>query len=175
MTALYELTDDLLTVAAWMDEHDDEIRAAEGAIPDELAELLAASEGAFEQKVERVALFIRDRIGQSEMVAKEARRLVERSDRLRRQADALKRYLLINLERAGVSKVKGELIDTRVQKSPPSVVCSADVKTLPEAYQIQPPLPAPTINRERILALWKEGVSLPVGVDVVQGVHVRFS
>jgi hypothetical protein len=118
---LYEATDALEQVREWLEEHLDEIAAAGGEIPPALDELLTQAEGDFEKKVERVALFIQERLGQAKIIREEAKRLADRAAREERTAETMKRYLLVNLQRANRKKVEGKLVDVRVQANPVSV------------------------------------------------------
>lgn len=112
---LYEATDALGVVREWLDAHEDEIIAGGGEIPPALAELIDQAEGDFDRKVERVGLFIQERLGQAQMVRAEAARLATRAAQIDKQAETMKRYLLQNLMRANRKKVEGKLLDVRVQ------------------------------------------------------------
>lgn len=115
MLRLYEATDALAQVSEWLDEHSDEMIAAGGEIPTALAELIDQAEGDFATKVERVGLFAKERLAQAKMVKAEADSLAARAKRLESQGEAMKRYLLLNLQRANRKKVEGKLLDVRVQ------------------------------------------------------------
>lgn len=112
---LYEAVDALVVVAEFLDEHADEMIAAGGEIPQALAELIDQAEGDFATKVERVGLFAKERLAQAKMVKAEADSLAARARRLESHAEAMKRYLLLNLQRANRKKVEGKLLDVRVQ------------------------------------------------------------
>lgn len=118
---LYEATDALAQVAEWMEEHAQEMIDAGGEIPPALAELIDQAEGDFDTKVERVALFIQERLGQAKLIKDEAKRLADRAAREERKAETMKRYLLVNLQRANKKKVEGQLVDVRIQANPISV------------------------------------------------------
>lgn len=188
---LYEATDALQVVAEWLEENDELIRASEGAIPDELAELLAKAEGDFNVKAERVALFIQERLGQSKLVKDEADRLAARAARLKRHAETLKRYLHAELLRARIQKVEGKLISVRVQNSPPAVegdvaeglleqlwrrAEESEVEDNPERGLVVRIPESFTLNRTAVLQAVKAEQALPpelAGVEVTRGTHVR--
>jgi hypothetical protein len=177
---LYEATDALDVVREWIYEHDEEIRAMEGALPDELAELLAKAEGDFKAKAERVALFIRELLANAAAVKIEEERLTARRKHYERAADGLKRYLQGQMELAGIPKVEGKLCTLRLQKSPPGVIgnptldslaywkttltWSRFVVTVPEQLRL---------DGRALIEAWKSGEEIPVGVEVVQGQHLR--
>lgn len=173
---LYETVHDLAVVRAWVDEHADELLANGGELPPALAALLDAAEGAFTEKVERVALFIRETLATAEAVKAEATRLTQRAKTLTHTADALKAYLHRELDRAGRDKVAGTLATVALQRnSQPTVTCAVPVETLPPAFVTVPaPIQPPAVlNREAVLAAVEAGAALPEGVTCVTGRHVR--
>jgi hypothetical protein len=118
---LYEATDAIEIVRGWILEHDEELRANEGALPDELAELLAKVEGDFNQKAERVALFIREMLATGKAIKIEEERLYARRKSMENAADWLKRYLETNMLIAEKMRIDGQLVTLRIQKNPPSL------------------------------------------------------
>lgn len=182
---LYETVDALETVRDWCAEHADEIIAAGGdigALP-ELAALVDQAEGDFNEKAERVALFIRELVLSSAAVAEEGLRLARRSTQLTKAADALKQYLLLNMQRAKVKKVKGKLVTVRVQASPASVESALTDEELARLYTfgtIQGArsfvscVPATyTLDKQAVKEAAALGEPIPAGVSVVRGNHVR--
>lgn len=177
---LYEAVDAIDVVRAWIYEHDEEIRAMEGALPDELAELLAQAEGDFKSKAERVALFVRELLANAGAIKVEEQRLAARRQHYEKAADGLKAYLKLQMEAADIPKVEGKLVTVRIQKNPPSVKCSltpddigrlrADpgterfVAVIPESYRI---------DAKAVLEGWKSGEVIPAGFTVEQGSHLR--
>jgi hypothetical protein len=118
---LYEATDAIEIVRDWILEHDEELRANEGALPDELAELLAKVEGDFNQKAERVALFIREMLATGKAIKIEEERLYARRKSMENAADRLKRYLEMNMLVAEKMRIDGKLVTLRIQKNPASL------------------------------------------------------
>jgi hypothetical protein len=158
---LYQATDALLEVKLWIVEHESEIIAAGGEMPPELAELVELAEGQFEEKIERVALFIRELLGTAKVAKEEADRLAKRAKAMEAAAESLKNgYLRWQMYRANVPAVKRPLATVRIQRnSAPSLALSVDPKTLPDALRRDIPeqiIPARSEeNREAIVALWK--------------------
>lgn len=180
---LYECTDDLLTVREWLDEQRDAIIAAGGECPSELAELLDMADGQFAEKAERVALFVRELGATAKAEREEARRLLERAEHHERAAEALKAYLLLNMQRAKVKKVEGKLVTVRVQASLASVESALTddelarlytlgtiqgvrpfVRRIPETY---------SLDKQAVKEAAALGEPIPAGVSVVRGNHVR--
>ena len=177
MIRLYEATDALQIIFDWIYEHDEEIRAMEGALPAELADLLAKAEGDFKAKAERVALFIRELLANAEAVKLEEQRLVARRKHYEKAADGLKRYLLSQMTAADIPKIEGKLVTVRTQKSPPSLVAPAftqeTLKLIRDEFVTVVP-ETRSLNGRAIIEHWKQTGESPVeGVEVTQGLHVR--
>lgn len=179
---LYETTAALDVVREWVYENDELIRASEGVIPDELASLLDQAELDFKAKAENVALFIRELLANAKAVREEKDRLDSRVRHYERAAEGLKAYLKFNMERADIPRVEGKLVTVRLQKNPPAVKVllsqeelasmkaelhtSLFVQTIPESYRV---------DTDYVKAVWKNGASLPQGIEVEQGKHVRIA
>jgi len=105
---LWELGDELERIGF-------EIFENEGELTPELEARLDALEGAWEDKVERVALYVRSQV----VLGLAADIEVCRLDRIKRSheraADSLKSYLLREMERMGKSKVETARARVRVQ------------------------------------------------------------
>ena len=174
---LYDRTAALDVIREWIFEHDEEIRAAEGALPDELAELLKQAEGEFEEKAENVALFIRELSGLAKFAKEEADRLAARREHYERSAKGLKDYLHRNLTAAGITKIEGKLCNIGIQKNPPAVKCSLDSWKLAELHEAEPDIVHERveyfIDTDFVKATWKAGGALPAGISVEQGTHLR--
>lgn len=114
-TALYELAGIREALDAVIAENEGELDAA-------LEAALDAIDGAFEEKVERVALYIRERHALAKAIKEEEDRLAERRQALTNGAARLVAYLQVNMERVGKTKVNGLLVTVALQKNPMSVV-----------------------------------------------------
>lgn len=166
---LWQIGDELEAVRGMLYE-------AEGELTPEIEAALESAEGAFEEKAERVALFIRELLSNAKAVKEEAQRLSGRAATYERTAESLKHYLQAQMERAEIPKVEGKLVTVRLQKSPPSVVSTLSDDELrfvvPAAFvTIIPETAKP--NAKAIIETWKSGMSLPEGLSVVQSTHVR--
>lgn len=177
---LYETVDALQVVREWVYENDEAIRAAEGALPDELAALLESAEIDFKVKTENVALFVRELLANAAAVEAERNRLDARVSHYKKAAESLKGYLKGQMERADIPKVEGRLVTVRLQKNPPAVKVLATqeelaamrdelhtslfVTVVPESYRV---------DTDYVKAVWKNGAELPAGITVEQGQHLR--
>lgn len=175
---LYDYVDQLQVVREWIHEHEDEIIAAGGELPPELAELCDAVDQGLTDKVERIGLFIRELESNAAAIEAEVMRLEKRARHYERAAKSLKAYLLYQLQRADIPKVEGTLITVARQKSPPSVQCNLSqnelqfirecapryVVTIPESYRL---------DAKAVIAAWKAGDAIPDGVTIAQHEHIR--
>lgn len=120
---LYESVEALAIIDELIEEHADAIRNAGGdimAVP-AIAELLDLAEGTFTEKVERVALKVRELGGAAEIVKAELERLQARKRSYENAAAGLKGYLLRMLQAAGKTKVEGKLATVAIQQNPPAL------------------------------------------------------
>jgi hypothetical protein len=182
---LYDATDAIEIVRDWILEHDEELRANEGVLPDELAELLAKVEGDFDKKAERVALFIRELLSTGKAIKEEEDRLARRRRAMEHAADRLKRYLETNMLAAERMRIEGKLVTLRIQMNPPAVICALESDALKSIYDYEQDFSAlPTVRRipesyvldkKAVLEAHKLGRDLPAGVTVERGASLRIA
>jgi len=125
---LYELADAYERIAEALIENGGELTA-------ELAVDLDAIEGAFEAKVERVALYVRNLLATADAADAEAARLAVLARSRRQAADGLKGYLMAQLDRVEKPKVETPLIVVRIQKNSRPSIQWPDTLPIPEGYQ----------------------------------------
>lgn len=170
---LYEATAQLDVVRDWLIE-------SGGELTPEIEALLTEAQEAFDTKVERVALFVRELLATAAAVKVERERLAALEKSYTNGAENLKGYLLRQMQRAEVAKVDGTLAKVRVQNSPPSVQSTLDADTLRAAFDagqewvIEVPA-SYRLDTNIIKAYAKDGTPLPEGVTVEVGQHVRIS
>jgi hypothetical protein len=188
---LYEATDAIEIVRDWILEHDEELRANEGTLPDELAELLAKVEGDFATKAERVALFVRELVTTGKAIKLEEERLYARRKAMENAADRLKRYLEMNMLIAEKMRIDGKLVTLRIQKNPPHLERDRELsqEELTTLHSIDSTLvlftPASyALNGAAVIAVSKKidekgkvvGYESPIeGLRVVQGASLRIA
>lgn len=162
---LYEIVDALEQIG-------DELTENGGTLTPELVERLDALEGAFEEKVERTALYMKNIEATAAAAENEAHRLAELA-RSRRSAIArLKEYLKTQMELARIPKVETARIVARIQKnSRPSISCAVPIEQLPEHYVRV----TRAFDNNVAYEAWKAGARLPDGVIVEVGSHLRVS
>ena len=173
----------LAVVDEWFDEHMPEITAAEGEVPEALAQLLDLTTADFNEKAERVALKINQLVAESAAIQQEADRLARRAKTRKARADYLKRYLHLCLTKAKVQKVNGLLATVRIQKnSQPSVRSTLTVDQLEAWYGAQftddkPIIVAKVVEfkleARRVIEAVRAGQPIPDGITIEHGTHVR--
>lgn len=178
---LYDATDALLDVRVWLEEHSDEIIAASGELPPELAELLDLAEGQLEAKVERVALYVRELIATADAIDSEAKRLAARAKAARNTADGLKGYLKAQLERVGMTSVKGVLATVRIQKSRAPMTrwlgpaLLDDVWGVPQYQRFMHRITTYRLNVDAVVQAKQAGEVLPEGIACEYHTHLRLA
>ena len=169
---LYEATEALGITEEWLDE-------AGGELTPEVEEMLNAAQMGWAEKVERVALKVKSLEAESEAIATEGTRIMQRAKVRANAAKSLKTYLERCMEAAGETKVTGLLATVALQKNNPALSVPADAN-LEELYEAGCPgvalVPESfTLNKAELLAAVKargEEV-LPTGFTITRGTSLR--
>lgn len=173
MPALYEIADARQILDRRLEE-------AEGVLTPELEAELDALDQSADEKIERVALYLREQQLAADLVKQEEDRLA-----LRRRAhltivDSLKGYLLTQMQRLEKDKVRGKLLTVAVQANPPKVVGDIDAAALATYHGTGATwvkhIPASfAVDRAKVLELVRAGNDAPLGLTVVQepGIRIR--
>lgn len=160
---LYELGDEIQALL-------DEVVSQDGEITPEQEARLAALEGDFQAKAEKIALYYRNLRVLAEAGRAEAERVAHLAAAKARAADRLKGYLHREMQRLEMTRVETARVRIRRQRnSQPSVILEVAPDELPVRYQrltVEP-------NRALLLESWREGRELPSGVRVEVGEHLR--
>lgn len=159
---LWEISDELDRLTL-------EIFEAGGEITPEIEAQLEAMEGAFMEKVERVALRIRELEATAAAAKSEKDRLYALEKSNDGAAKGLKSYLQSYIERQGRDRVETPKVRVRIQNSTPSIRWTRELGELPEEYRrvsITPDIAA-------VKEACKDGAPLPDGFERTQGRHLR--
>ena len=164
---LWAISDELEEIGALLAENG-------GELTPDLEARLEAVEGEFLQKVERVALYVREceRMAEGAKVEKDRLAAIERANK--RTADGLKAYLLAHLERHGRDKVDTSRARVRRSLSPPSYRWTGD------DYE---KIPAPfrrtrvvhTLDVDAVKQAQSNGEPIPAEVEIRRDHHIRIS
>lgn len=171
---LYEIADAREILESWVAE-------SEGEWTPEMEALLADLDGKADEKIERVALYIRELTAAAAGVKVEEDRLTARRKAREKAVESLKAYLMREMDRLGKTKVQGLLATVAIQRNPPSVTCDLSDDALHDAWLSQDTLgefvrevPASyRIDREQVLLAYKNGGVVPEPIMVTVGSHVR--
>lgn len=169
--SLYERTEALRQIDAWITEAAEEIGTAGGEIPEHLVQLLDDAEDDFKAKVERVALYIRSLVAHAAAVKTEEQRLANRRRALENGAERLKAYLKAQLEAAGIPRVDGTLATVRIQANPESIRFTGRAEDVPEPYRRI----AVSIDLAAVKAEYKATGTLPDGFVAERGTSLRIA
>lgn len=118
MTALYELSDKILTaldIFSDMDECSEAEKAEAQAIINQLAD-------SFNDKAVSVAMFIRNLEVEAEAIAEAKKSMDAREKALKTKANRIKSYLLSEMKRTETKQIKCPYFVLSVRKNPVSVV-----------------------------------------------------
>lgn len=169
---LAEAVEALMISESWLEE-------AGGELTPEIESILDTAEGDLKEKVERVALKVRQLDGMAKAIGEEAERLYARSKARANAAKSLKAYLERCLEAAGLSRVDGLLVTVAMQTNPPSLTVpeSCDLRALYEAGALGIELVPESfkVNKRDVLDRVKqdgEGI-LPSGWTVTRTTSLR--
>lgn len=168
---LYEATAALRITDEWLDE-------AGGELTPELEALLGQAEGDFAEKIERVALKVRELEAEAEAIKAEEARLAARRKARETGAKSLKAYAQRCLEDAGKEKVNGLIVTVALQQNPPSVAVSPEVDER-ELYEAGCPYVERVperfvLDKRAVLDAYKQNpAALPNGVTVTRSTSLR--
>lgn len=159
---LYELRENYQTIQAMLDEQDDFTNES-------LIDTLASIEDAIQIKAENIAKMLIHFQKEAEAIKQEETRLAGRRKSLENRASSMKQYLLSELDQAGLTKVKGELLTVSRQNSTPSVFIE-EAGALPTEF-IQIKIET-VIDKKAIMDALKQGQEVP-GARINIGQHIR--
>ena len=173
----------LYELSAARDILDEFLAETEGEVTPELQQLLDELDGKVEEKVERVALYVREQLATATAIDEEIKRLSARKRAREKAADGLKAYLKSQMERLEKKKVEGLLCTVALQNNPASVRGDVDaaalwnesgadmvcvwrrfVRVIPERYEL---------DRRAVLDAHKIGEAIPPGLSIEQSTSLR--
>mgnify|MGYP001400229867 CR=1 FL=1 len=160
---LYELTTELVKLS-------DDL-----ATPEEQALAQAhwdSLQMAFEQKVETICKVIKEKEVEQEALDAEAKRLIGRARVAARSIDWLRNYLKVNMESAGIPKIKTTLFGVSLFDSAPRVVINA-ISEVPKDFVKTTITTVP--DKDKISEHFKTTGEVLPGVSIEQGKSLRIS
>lgn len=169
---LYNIADARDVLDTWLAETD-------GEVTPELEALLAELDATADEKIERVALYIREQKALASAATMERDRLGAIAKRRESAASSLTDYLVRQMDRLGKDKVSGVLVTIAFQKNPPRVTGDLSPEALSELFEsssgsLARCVPASfTLDKKAVLDAYKAGQALPSGLAVEQTVSLR--
>jgi hypothetical protein len=155
-------------------EIDAELAETDGEFTEAMQQRLDAAEGEWQDKVQRVALYIRSLAGDAAAIATEEARLKKRRGALEKRAAWLKDvYLRHALDSQQRTEVPGVLATVKIGKNPPSVECDIDPEFVDPAWVRHKH--SVELDKAEILAAHKRGDILPPEIRVVQRLAVKIT
>lgn len=159
---LYELTDQHRQLEKLLDSDD---------LPVEVVrDTLEALEGDIEAKSTSVAHLILNLESFADEINRVAEATAQRAARIKRRADSVRAYLLLNMQATDIKKIEAAQFTIAVRANPPSVEID-ELAVLPEQYMVTPSAPPPRPDKKALATALKEGATIP-GVWLRQGEHL---
>ncbi len=161
MRALYVITAELASI---LDAVDD------GEVPENLEELLEALTDDMDDKLTNCVLALRNLDAEATTLRAEAQRIGKRASAAAKASERLERYIIENMQKVGWTKFDAGSLKARIQQnSVTSAEFSGDPAVLPAAFKRF----KVELNREAAREAAKRGETLPDGVTVTKGQHLR--
>lgn len=165
LPALYVIADQYLQDVAKLQDLDLD--------PQTVADTLEGLSGDLEVKATNVAMFIRNLESLADQIKHAEATMSARRKAIEARADAVREYLLTNMQRTGISKIDSPYLHIALRNNPPSVIVD-DVTLIPERYMRQAPPPPPVPDKKEIAAALKFGEKVPgVHLETKQTVTIK--
>jgi hypothetical protein len=152
---LYELTEQYRSLEA-LGTSDD--------LPAEvIRDTLEGLEGQLQDKATNVALYIRNLESVATAIDEAATTMRLRGERLRKRAQSLNDYLLLNMQMSGITKIESPFFTLAVRNNPPTVVIDNEAD-IPDSYKRTPPPAPPPVavpDKKAIAEAIKAGEAVP--------------
>ena len=147
-----------LTLYKLVEQHRELERLADfDDVPAEvIRDTIEALQGDIQVKATSVAAFIRNLEASADMIDDAAKQMQARAARARKRAEAVKAYLLFQLQATGITRIESPEFVISVRNNPESVRI-ADGAEIPPEYLVQPEPPPPPPDKEAIKDALKAG------------------
>lgn len=122
-----------------------------------IADTLEGMAGALEEKVTNVAMFVRNVEASVEAIKAAEKQMYERRKALENRSERIRKYMLENMQRTGISKIECPFFKVSVKNNPESLVIEPDA-VIPDSYYIEPPPPQKVLDKAALKEDMKMGV-----------------
>lgn len=150
--ALYTLADDYLQAVERLSDLDLDEQT--------IADTLEGLAGALEVKTTNVAMFVRNLESSADAIKQAECHMAARRKAMENRASRIKDYLLVNMERTGITKIECPHFKIAIRENPASVVIDA-LTAIPEDYMRQPEPPPAAPDKKLIAQAIKDGYAVP--------------
>lgn len=120
-----------------------------------------------EQKCSNVAFVIRNMESLAEQIKQAEQQMAARRKAIENRAANVRKYLLQNMERCGISKIESPYFKISIKNNPASVVVD-DAGAIPCEFYRYPEAPPPAPDKKLIKETIESGVDVP-GVHLERG------
>lgn len=151
-----------LTLYQLADEYREAMHALNDMDLDEqtIADTLESISGPLEEKATNVAMIARNLEATAEAIKEAEQKMAARRKALESRSASIKRYLLANMQKCGISKIESPYFSIAIRKNPASVVID-DPNVIPAEFMRQPEPPPPAPDKKAIAEAIKSGKSIP--------------
>jgi hypothetical protein len=135
--------------------------------PEVIADTLESLTGDITVKATNVAKFAQNLEYAAKAIDEAAVAMSLRAARFERRAEALRRYLLVNMQASGITKIEATEFTLAIRKNPAAVVID-DEAAIPPAFMVTPPPPAARPDKKAIAAALKSDAAAVPGARLDQ-------
>ena len=157
LPALYQISDQYLIDLEKLSELDLDDQT--------IADTLESIQGDMQEKCTNVAMWIRNTEALADQIKQAEVSMAQRRKALENRAEAVRAYLLANMQRTGINKIDSPWFSIALRKNPPSVVVDS-VIDLDAKFLRQPETPPPAPDKKAIKEAIERG-------EVVAGAHLE--
>lgn len=138
MTALYQLIEQYRSLEA--------LEASEDLPLEVIRDTLEGLTGDITVKTTNVAKFVLNGEAMAEAIEQAANAMKARALKIRKRSEAIREYLRINMQGAGITKIEVAEFVISLKKNPPAVIVT-DEASIPDAFKVTPEPPPPPLPR----------------------------
>lgn len=149
--ALYALADEYVSAVEKLSDMDLDDQT--------IADTLEGLSGALEVKATNVAMFVRNLETSADAIKEAESRMSARRKAIENRAQRIRDYLLVNMERTGISKIECPHFKIAIRENPAAVVIDA-LTAIPEDYMKQPETPPAVPDKALIAKAIKDGFTV---------------
>jgi hypothetical protein len=157
--ALYQISDQYLADVRKLEELDLDEQT--------FLDTLEGLAGELEVKATNVAMLVKNLEASADAIKQAEKQMADRRKAIEAKTERIRKYLLENMIKTGISKIECPYFVLSVRKNPPAVeVLMAD--QIPDDYYDIPEPPPPVLNKKRLADDLKAGVVIE-GARLTQG------